>query len=75
MENSDVVEKSFRFRIVPDCVGIMMKNLMESSSFSDVTLVCEDGTKIKTHKLVLTSSSSLFKEVLKDDPAISEILN
>ena len=73
MENSQVVDKSFRFRIIPDCVGTMMKNLMHSSSFSDVTLVCDDYTKIKTHKLVLTSSSSLFKEVLKDDAAISEI--
>ena len=52
MENSEVVEKSFRFRIIPDCVGTMMKNLMESSSFSDVTLVCDDNKKIKTHKLV-----------------------
>ena len=73
MDNSEVVEKSFRFRIVPDCVGIMMKNLMDSSCFSDVTLVCDDYTKIKTHKLVLTSSSFLFKEILKDDKAISEI--
>ena len=68
MENSKVVGKSF-----PDCVGIVIKDLMESSIYSDVTLVCDDYTKIRTHKLILTSSSTLFKDILKDDVSISEI--
>ena len=68
MENSKVAGKSF-----PDCVSAVMKNLMESSSYSDVTLVCDDYTKIRTHKLILTSSSSLFKDILKDDVSVSEI--
>ena len=33
--------------------------------FADVTLACEDGTQIKTHKLVLASSSPFFMEILK----------
>ena len=68
MENHKLVDKSFS-----DCVGNTLKNLMESSSFYDVTLVCDDYTKIKTHKVVLTSTSSLFKDILKDDKNISEI--
>ena len=33
--------------------------------FADVTLVCEDGTQIETHKTVLASSSPFFMEILK----------
>ena len=68
IENHKLVGKSF-----PDCVGNTLKNSMESSSFYDVTLVCDDYMKIKSHKVVLTSSSSLFKDILKDDKNISEI--
>ena len=30
-----------------------------------MTLVCEDGTQIETHKVVLASSSPFFMEILK----------
>ena len=33
--------------------------------FSDVTLACEDGTQVETHKVILASSSPFFMEVLK----------
>ena len=33
--------------------------------FADVTLVCEDGEQIETHKVVLASSSPFFMEMLK----------
>ena len=32
--------------------------------FSDVTLVCGDGKQIKAHRVILSSCSSFFKEVL-----------
>ena len=31
----------------------------------DVNLVCEDGTQIEAHKVILASSSPFFKEILK----------
>ena len=31
----------------------------------DVNLVCEDGTQIETHKVILASSSPFFMEILK----------
>ena len=68
VERADGVTKS-----LSEGVGTMMKNLMESSRFSDVTIICDDHMKFRAHKLVLSSSSSLFKEFLKDDVAISEI--
>ena len=35
------------------------------NEFSDVTLACEDGTQIETHKVILASSSPFFMEILK----------
>ena len=33
--------------------------------FADVTLACEDGVQIETHKVILASSSPFFMELLK----------
>ena len=39
-------------------------NLREDKDFKDVTLVCEDGQQVETHKVVLTSSSPFFQKLL-----------
>ena len=39
--------------------------LRNDQDFADVTLVCEDGTQIQTHKVILASSSPFFREMLK----------
>ena len=36
-----------------------------SGDFSDVTLVCEDGHLLDTHKLVLSASSQFFRDLFK----------
>ena len=36
--------------------------------FSDVTLACGDGKQIKAHRVILSSCSSFFKEVLIQNP-------
>ena len=46
------------------------QRLYNSSDFSDVTLVCGDGQKIKAHKIVLASSSNLFGQMLCSDGVI-----
>ena len=38
----------------------------DNSEFSDVILASDDGKKFKAHKLVLTASSPVFKEMLTD---------
>ena len=38
--------------------------LRNDKDFSDVTLACEDGTRIETHKMVLILSSPFFMEIL-----------
>ena len=39
--------------------------LRNDQDFADVTLACEDGTQIETHKVILASSSPYFMEILK----------
>jgi len=41
------------------------QGLRNDQDFADVTLVCEDGTQIQTHKVILASSSPFFMEILK----------
>ena len=39
--------------------------LRNDKDFADVTFVCEDGTHIETHKVIVASSSPFFMEMLK----------
>ena len=39
--------------------------LRNDKDFSDVTLACEDGTQVESHKVILASSSPFFMEILK----------
>ena len=41
------------------------QGLRNDQDFADVTLACEDGTQIETHKVILASSSPFFMEILK----------
>ena len=40
-------------------------DLRGDKEFSDVTLACEDGQQIEAHKVILATSSPLFKELLR----------
>ena len=40
-------------------------SLREDSDFADVTLVCEDGKQMETHKVILATSSPFFQNLLK----------
>ena len=41
------------------------RELRNEEDFADVTLACEDGTQIQTHRVVLAASSPFFMEILK----------
>ena len=43
------------------------KDLRQDNEFIDVTLACEDGQLVGAHKIVLTSFSPLFKNLLKSN--------
>ena len=42
--------------------------MREDSDFTNVTLVCEDGTRVESHKLILASSSPIFSDLLRSNP-------
>ena len=48
-----------------DNVSSTFGKLRDDKEFADVTLVCEDGQQIETHKLVLASSCPFFWNLLK----------
>ena len=43
------------------------KELRSDKEFTDVTLACEDGEQTGAHKVVLTTSSPLFRNLLKSN--------
>jgi len=48
--------------------------LKQDTDFLDVTLACEDGKQVKAHKVVLSSFSSVFKSILKNNPHAHPLL-
>ena len=46
----------------------MMQNLMQSNKSTDVTLVCEDKTRFKSHKFILNACSPVFQSIIDDLP-------
>ena len=42
-------------------INLAFGNLRKEHEFVDVILACEDGQQIKAHKVILASSSPLFK--------------
>ena len=44
------------------------ERLYEDLDFTDVTIACEDNKKIEAHKVILNMCSSLFGNILKDNP-------
>merc|ERR1712133_92055 len=47
--------------------GKMLK-IFEDTNFTDVTLVCGEGRKFKAHKVILSSCSSMFSNILINNP-------
>ena len=41
--------------------------LRTHNNFSDVTLVCEDGHMVESHKLILASSSAFFRNIFTNN--------
>ena len=42
----------------------LCQDLFEDTNFTDVTIVCGDARQFKAHRVILSSSSSLFKNIL-----------
>ena len=49
-------------------VSEAFQRLYEDTAFTDVTVACEDNKKIEAHKVILNMCSTLFSNILKDNP-------
>ena len=63
MQNSD--KFCLKWNDFQENLNSAFGEFLNDHDFADVTLACEDGTQIMTHKVILASSSPLFMEVLK----------
>ena len=52
-----------------DHLHLMFKDLYEDEKHSDVTLVCDDQTQFKAHKIVLRACSPVFKKIIDNNPS------
>ena len=52
-----------------DHLQLMFKDLYEEDKHSDVTLVSDDQTQFKAHKIVLRACSPVFKKIIDNNPS------
>ena len=60
--NSDDCNLTWQFH--SELLTDMLQFIQSSNTFADVTLVCEDQKKIKAHKIILSASSPIFRNIL-----------
>ena len=44
------------------------KNLADDTDFLDVTLACDDGKSVQAHKIILSSASTVLKQIFTNHP-------
>ena len=52
----------------------MVQKLMKSNESADVTLVCDDKTRFKSHKFILSACSPVFESIISDLPESNPII-
>ena len=50
----------------------MLRNMKDLEEFCDVTLVSDDGDRIRAHKVVLASASTIFRDMFQNDDGNTE---
>ena len=51
-----------------DHLQVMFKDIYGEGKNSDVTLVCDDQSQFKAHKIVLSACSPVFKKIIDSNP-------
>ena len=52
----------------------MLKDLLESEKFSDLSLVCEDQTQLRVHQSVLSVSSPVLQRIIQLCPSQTPLI-
>ena len=61
----DQEKYSLMWKYFPDHVRSILQNMMESDDLTDVTIMCADQIQFKTHKVILSACSEVFKDIIK----------
>lgn len=56
---------NFKWNSFSDHALNLMRDMLLSPSYADVTLVCDDGKPIRAHKTILRACSSVFNDILE----------
>jgi len=59
---------NLNWKTYSDHLKEMMEALLNSNVSADVTLVCNDRSKLKAHKFVLSACSPVFQSIINDMP-------
>ena len=62
-------EYNLNWHTFSEHLQLMFKDLYEEEKHSDVTLVCDDQTQFKAHRIVLSASSPVFKKIIDSNPS------
>ena len=57
-----------------DIIGKFIKDEVTQQVFTDITLVCEDGERIKAHKVILCMYSKLLRDALEEEEDVDLII-
>ena len=60
---------SLKWQAFFEHIQLMFKDLYEEGKYSDVTLVCDDQTQFKAHKIVLRACSPVLKKIIDNNPS------
>ena len=60
---------SLTWKTFPEHLQFVFKDLYHDGRHTDVTLVSDDQTQFKAHKIVLSASSSVFKKIIDSNPS------
>ena len=69
MGNSTDEQFCLQWNDFQQCIKTTFAGLREESDFMDVTLFCEGGEQVLAHKVVLSSCSLTFKQLLRNNPS------
>ena len=65
-----IPEKDYiKWQTFAEHLQVMFKDLYEEERHSDVTLVSDDQTQFKAHKIVLSACSPVFKKIIDNNPS------
>ena len=56
---------NFKWNSFSDHVLNLMRDMLLSPNYTDVTLVCDDGKLIRAHRTILRACSSVFNNILE----------